>query len=299
MAQVKLKEILRLAFSKHEMESIASDLLLDCEVEKVLNIEDFVSEVSAHEVRTRSGPHRKKEWEEGWAGTGTIFDDTLSEEVPYYFSTSRYLRVKSEVYLDRAGFLELHALRCLQKISFLFLAKHEKDLSAEAVCEYGAGIGSNIKFLQNQFPGFRFYGADWVESARRRININCGIPMDRIYKVNFFDSYTFQSPGENFIAFTNAALEQCGNQAKSFLHYLVSNKRCLYGIHIEPVIELMDTSEPLDRQSASYIENRGYLKGLLPTLAALPEIEIIKVRNYGIGSKYLSGYQVIIWQKIK
>jgi len=62
------------------------------------------------------------------------------------------------------------------------------------------------------------------------------------------------------------------------------------------VRELLDINEPLNKQSYDYMHRRGYLDGYLEYLKT-KSINLLLTKDYGIGSKYLSGYQSVVWKK--
>jgi hypothetical protein len=148
------------------------------------------------------------------------------------------------------------------------------------------------------FPDLDFYGSDWVESACKKLIENKILDEEKCRLVNYFDVNSFSGAPVPYAAFTNASLEQSGDQFKDFMRFLVGNPRCLGGIHIEPVRELLDLSNPLNVQSYGYAEKRGYLTDFYQNLKQL-DVEILVAKDFSVGSKYISGYQVICWKKKK
>ena len=239
------------------------------------------------------GNHRKHDWERGWSGDGVYYSDDERNNIPFYFKKNTHVRFDHKVYKDVGGFAELDLLQSLQ---FFLFKTFLPSFDSKVIIEYGFGTGSNINFLKRFFSEYSFYGAEWVDSAIEQIIKRNILPKEKVFLTNYFDENTFQSPPEPYIMFTNASLEQCGANYQKFMDYQISNEFCLGGIHIEPVRELLDINEPLNKQSYDYMHRRGYLDGYLEYLKT-KSINLLLTKDYGIGSKYLSGYQAVVWKK--
>lgn len=55
-------------------------------------------------------------------------------------------------------------------------------------------------------------------------------------------------------------------------------------------------SNPLNHQSFKYEEKRGYLENFMRYLHE-KDFKIKLAKDFGIGSSFLSGYQVVVWGK--
>ena len=238
-----------------------------------------------------AGEERYSDWEDGWAGGGIYDGCDQYQNLPYYFKNNTHVRIGEAVYEDRLGFAEVDLLRGLQAIIF---STYLPSFDAFNIIEYGCGTGSNISYLSKLFPRYEFYGADWAESAKRNIVKRGILPADRFRIVNYFEPATFSSPPSNFIAFTNASLEQTGEKYGAFMDYLERNNNCRGGVHIEPMRELLDLSSLLNRQSFSYAESRRYLTDFSENMKKR-DINIFLAKDFGIGSRFISGYQVLVW----
>jgi hypothetical protein len=122
------------------------------------------------------------------------------------------------------------------------------------------------------------------------------VKKNNAFRVDYFKPETYNSPSEDFVAFTNASLEQSGSNYKDFMNYLFNNNSCIGGIHIEPISDLVKPEHPLNINSISYTNKRGYLNNFYNFMLE-SGVNIKLAKDYGIGSKYLSGYQLIIWSK--
>lgn len=243
-----------------------------------------------------AGRHRIKDWEDGWSGRGIAPDEGFGENLPFYFKKNEYVRILNDVYRDGDGYLELKLLRVLQILA-VRRAINSFD-PFDMFVEYGAGTGHNLEFLRSIFGGkFDFGGCDWASPAIENMVEKGIVDGKNAHRVDYFDEKTFWSPACGaFAAFTNASLEQAGNEYKEFIDWLTSKDNCVGGIHIEPVKELLSDS-PLDRNAFEYCEARHYLNGFLHYLEAKDNIAVF-AKNFGLGSKFLSGYQMVVWRKL-
>ena len=77
-------------------------------------------------------------------------------------------------------------------------------------------------------------------------------------------------------------------------------KKPRYVIHIEPINELLNPeSSLLDYLSVSYAKKRNYLNGYLDYLRVMEDtglINIICAERSHIGSLFIDGYSVIVWE---
>lgn len=267
-------------------------------LEKVLDVENFIAEC---EIETRdfkvAGQHRVNDWEKGWSGSGIVsrVDGAPEDDLPFYFKKNTHIRVGDHVYRDLGGYAEFILLRNLQSLVF----NNVNDIllgRAQSIVEYGCGTGHNIRFLKRLIQNVRSWGAcDWAQSAVDRVVNQKIVNAEFARRVNYFDLDTFWGPDIPFVAFTNASLEQSGSDYGAFISYLVSCDNCVGGIHIEPISELLGSTS-LDENAFGYCNRRGYLTGFSTFLHSQP-VNIVKSHNYGLGSKYISGYQVVIWSR--
>ena len=260
-----------------------------------MNIEEFIIKCDEEtQDFKKAGKHRLLDWEKGWSGDGVYYsDDKEYDNIPYYFKKNTHIRVDNKIFIDINGFAELDLLRSYQIYVF---KKYSKHFSVNNIIEYGCGTGSNIQHLKHYFPKINFYGSDWALSACQKLVDNKILLDKRVFRVDYFEPKTFQSPTKSFIAFTNASLEQTSDKYKLFMDYLIKNEFCSGGIHIEPIKELIDITQPLNKQSFEYSKKRNYLNGFVEFLNS-KSLKIIQATDYGIGSKYINGYQLVVWKK--
>ena len=291
---MKLIEYIRNVFSNEQISSV-NQKWLDSEVSltKIDDIDKFIKDCEIESKKfKKAGPERIKDWELGWSGEGVTNEFREFPNIPYYFKNNTHVRIGNNVYKDNSKLTELKLLRMLQDIAFTYI--NNEDI--ESIIEYGCGTGQNITYLKSYIDK-EFYGADWAQSAISKLSENGILPTSNCFLVDYFDELTFKGPLKKFCAFTNASLEQTGERYQNFIEYLIDNKNCKMGIHIEPIRDLITPNNILNINSIKYAEMRGYLNGFYEFMQSR-KIDIILAKDFGVGSKYISGYQVLIWKKI-
>ncbi|CAM8360202.1 hypothetical protein [Candidatus Methylopumilus universalis] len=296
MPKISVKELISDCFSRDEL-ALLDNLRIEksFNVSKVFDIQKYLLTCKAETINVKkSGPHRLNDWEDGWSGSGVYYSSDDYNNLPYYFKNNTYVRLNSNVYEDLDGFLEVELLRCLQEIVLKKFLKTKKDF--KGIFEYGCGTGSNIQFLKKVIPEHEYFGSDWAKSACDMLIKNSILKSSQVFCVNYFDPSTYKGSTDSYIAFTNASLEQTGDKYIEFMNFLFSNPQCVGGIHIEPIRELLNLDSDLNKQSYEYAEKRQYLTNFFHFIKQ-SNVKILEAKDYGIGSKYISGYQVITWIK--
>lgn len=267
-------------------------------LEKISDIDNFIAECESETSEFKvAGEHRISDWEQGWSGSGIVskVDGAPEDDLPFYFKKNTHIRVGDHVYRDLGEYGEFVLLRNLQTMVFNNL-KDNLLSHAQSIVEYGCGTGHNIRFLKDLMPGIDTWsGCDWAQSAVDRVVGQGIVGAEFARRVNYFDPETFWGPRIPFVAFTNASLEQAGSNYREFISFLVNTDTCIGGIHIEPIRELLGSTH-LDKNAFEYCERRGYLTNFLGFLKSHP-VHILKSHNYGLGSKYISGYQLLVWTR--
>jgi hypothetical protein len=264
-------------------------------LQEVTKIDEYIQQCNQDSVTLKtSGEHRKSDWELGWSGHGIYSGGGDYDNLPFYFKNNTHIRANGSAYKDLSGFAELDILRALQAVVF-----HEAlaVFRVRAIFEYGCGTGSNIQFLRDLYPAFDFYASDWVVSARENLLRRGLVIPEQVFILDYFDSTTFVGANQPYVAFTNASLEQTGDRFEPFIDYLIGHTNCVGGIHIEPIREILDLSNPLNRQSYDYAQRRNYLKDFSVVMSKKSSIKIIDLTDFGLGSRLISGYQVLVWEK--
>ena len=288
---MKLMEIVKNIFSDDEIKKI-SKKWLNSEVDLV-EIEDQDEYIEDCDIKSNTfktaGPERLKDWEWGWAGNGVTNESRDFPNIPYYFKNNKFIRIGPKVYEDHSSYTEIRLLRMLQDIA---LSKIELQ-RVNALIEYGAGTGHNLTYLSEKIDK-NLYGSDWAIPAVTNLVEKKIVKNGRAFRVDYFDKTSFQAPDEKYVAFTNASLEQTGENYEEFMNFLINDERCQYGIHIEPISDLIAPSHKLNIQSIRYAKRRKYLEGFYSFMKMQP-VQILFAKDFEVGSQFISGYQVIVW----
>jgi hypothetical protein len=242
----------------------------------------------------RAGKKRISDWQRGWRNNSNI--GTL---IPGYFGKYPIVRMDNEfVKSTNNKFFELEyfAFAAVQRYVF---SKYIPTI--EHVYEFGCGTGHNLLRISEANQKLRsIVGLDWVNSTLDNIdNIQKFLLNVSGEKFNMFEPDFSYRLNENSAVCTIASMEQLGSNFQKFFHYLLSNKP-RYVIHIEPINELLDPeSNLLDYLSVSYARKRNYLNAYLDYLRIMESGGLINIicamRSY-VGSLFVDGYSVVIWE---
>ena len=245
-----------------------------------------------------SGPKRINDWEKGWLENLEIYreDQFIDSLIPKYFGKDPILRFKNNLIFSENYDLELNFFATLMDyVSIRYLK------SFEHVYEFGCGTFHNLIRIRSLFEKAILTGLDWTTSSNQIGQKLFGEYQISNYKFDFYNPDFNLKVSDNSCALTVAALEQVGTKSKKFIDYLLlSNFRRV--IHVEPVIELLNSKDRLEATSIKYAQERNYLQGLLPYLEkkeAEGKLKILTAEKSHIGSHYLDGYQIIVWENIK
>ena len=243
----------------------------------------------------KAGESRIEKWNSGWAES---YDK--SSYIPGYFGKYPILRMGGKLV-----YAEDTADVCLEYQSLCFLQEYifKKYLSdVDYAYEFGCGTGHNlvrVSWANQKLRGI--CGLDWVDTSLKSVDSLNGFMYNvSSKKFNMFDpDFDFELK-RNSAVITIASMEQLGADFQSFVSYLLKNKP-KYVIHIEPINELLSPDNLLDYLSIKYAEKRNYLSGYLGYLRILEKENIIKIlqceRSY-IGSLFIDGYSVLVWEVI-
>lgn len=244
-----------------------------------------------------SGEHRRPDWEAGWSENLNQFRATgdLSCLVPRYHSKHILVRWRQQIVkpLSRNFDYEIHRILvdwCIDE----YMRK------ADAIFEFGCGPAYHLLRARSYNAGARLVGMDWTvasqeiiaEVVRRGIDTNAeGRHLDFLKP-----DYSIGIPSNSAI-YTVAALEQLGPRFDNFLDFLLDKKPAIC-VHLEPIDEVMDSHQILDRLSVLYSRKRNYLTGFLTRLRSLEQegkITIHKVQRTYTGSYFLEGHTLVVW----
>ncbi len=245
----------------------------------------------------KSGPSRKKAWEKGWSeNLELVRRKGISRE------TLRPMYVKHDVLRYRGNYIHTEN-RFFEESVYtalrIFIAGEYLEGSREIV-EFGCGTGSSIHLFSTLLPGKRFIACDWADSSMEIINImarETGRDI-RAFKFDMFDPGSGFSMGRDSAVFTFTAMEQLGREFEAFSSFLLEKKPGIC-VHVEPILEFYDESDPFDQVAILYHKKRNYLEGFWPWLErmeARDRLCIIYSRRMHFGTLYHEGYNLVVWK---
>lgn len=297
----KLEKLWSIAFPQ-EINRIYKNWQINCQP---LSLEDFnrtvkrvLQELDSDLVK--SGSHRKRDWNSGWGENLEALQSTndLESLKPGYFEKSEILRFNQRWFFPDDKWAERDLLHLIaQTFSLMFLRP------CSSIYEFGCGTGHNLLALRKVFPDKDLVGLDWAMSSQKLISELSRITGDsRICSSNFdfFNPDYSLTVSENAGFITVAALEQTGENFRDFIEFTLEKKPRLV-LNIEPIGEMLDHNNLLDSLSLRYFTKRNYLNGYLSflrDLEAKDKLRIIDTRRTYIGSLFIEGYSVCIWEPI-
>ena len=246
---------------------------------------------------TKSGSHRFEEWENGWEGNLNSFVETgnVLDLIPKYHSKRSYVRWDGNIIKPNNKKFDylIHTI-------FVDSILHKYCENVDNVFEFGCGSGYHLIRNSEKYKNKQFYGLDWTVASQNILKTsNEKLGNNIIAKnFNFFEPDRDIKIPRNSAVYTVAALEQVGENFKTFVDYLIEQSPDIC-IHFEPIDELLDSSNLLDSLSIHYFRKRNYLKGFLPYLEKLEsegKIEILKKQRIYSGSYFIEGHSLIMWR---
>ena len=229
------------------------------------------------ETAQQVGPHRHGMWERAWSEP--------KPAVQYAANADGVCRIDGKLY-HAPGHEAAHLKKLLHGVAL----RHMDGI--ECMREYGCGQGHNLEFMTAR-KDVRGIGYDWAQSAVDAVR---GRGMEA-YTFDMFNPPMAEWDRPH-LALTVHALEQLGGDCWPMLEYLMASRPTVC-VHIEPVYELYDPHNLLDRLAMLYHKKRSYLIGFLPMLQELEKagrVEILEARRTYVGSLFHEAYSVVCWR---
>jgi hypothetical protein len=257
---------------------------------------DVISTLMEDDIIT-AGEHRLPQWENGWSENLETFKTVRRIEsiIPRYHSKFPLVRWKQNIIRPTTEHFEYNMLSIVVDWVFDSYLRN-----ADTIFEFGCGPGHHLLRARQFNPKARLVGLDWTKASQKIILgiINSGIETNiEGHNFNFFKPNNNLNIPPNSGVYTVAALEQVGDRFESFLQFLL-RKNPVICVHLEPIDELLDPRNLLDKLSIIYFHKRNYLKGFLSRLHELQDKGIITIhreqRTY-IGSYFIEGHSLIVW----
>lgn len=246
-----------------------------------------------------SGRSRRDAWENGWSENRKMLENHGGERslIPRYFGKFPFVRWDGRIVRAISENFEYNMLVALELQIF---GRTMRD--ASKIYELGCGTGHNMLRARAVNPAARIVGLDWTRSSQEilgRLNDLCILTCEA-------SNFDFLNPDisldlNDSTVYSIAALEQIGESHDKLVDFLVekSPKVC---IHLEPIVELMDSeNNELDKLCSDYCMKRKYLSGFLTRLRNLQaegKVEIIEEKRNSIGSLFIEGYSLVIWKPV-
>lgn len=252
----------------------------------------------AHPKLARAGSDRLAQWEHGWQEIlNRVRANGYQPELltPQYFQ-HRVLRFRGRYIVADVVDFEFRLYEILRRVLFSNYLK-----GCERLVEFGCGTGINLLLLSELFPNMSLIGCDWAQPSQELIKIIGGAIGHNLTGIRFD---MFAPPDNGLIINTDTAvitmhaLEQLGDKFRPFIDYIRAARPGIC-LHVEPVAELYDVSDPFDKVALDYHMKRNYLSGFLTNLHDLEtngEIDLIEVRRIGFGSLHHEAYSLVVWR---
>jgi precorrin-6B methylase 2 len=301
------REEMLLVLDERELPKQAEDLLQVCDFryhvmegprrEMLVN---FIMDRIGKDRQQIGAPARTADWENGWAAQLSeciergFVDESL---IPKFIHNGQPMRVLGEYVETTNAMFEADWVKFLRT---WFLAKYFSEM--DFIWEFGCGTGHNLLAAARMYPNARCVGLDFSRSAVHLVRQMADRQNVQIEAAQF----DMRRPDENVAmpenagVFTFGSVEQLAGDIKPFLEYLAKNKPRVV-VHVEPVAHLYDPDSAFDRLAIQFQQKRGYSPNLIAELKQMEhweQAQILKVRRTGVGSLFMEGYNVIVWQPI-
>lgn len=256
-----------------------------------------VIEVLTSDSLPSAGESRFRDWESGWGQNLDAFRQSGKpmDLVPRYFGKHQLVRWKQRMIRPVSPLFDYH-IHCV--LVDCVVAQYLRE--AAAIYEFGCGPGYHLLGARRFNTTARLVGLDWTDASQNIIKEIAALGLDTNihgYPFNFYDPDETLEIVPNSGVLTVAALEQVGNRFEPFLQFLL-RKRPAIVVHLEPIDELMDCRNLIDRLSVAYCRKRNYLAGYLPRLRQLQaegKVRILREQRTYTGSFFLEGHTLVVW----
>ncbi len=233
-------------------------------------------------------------WEKGWSENLEAFRKSydINDLTPKYYHPGRILRYGDSCIMPQDPDFEFNFLKVFRRYMFSLLKKYNP------IYEFGCGTGFNLVTLGQMYPDKELHGLDWAESSMQllgEINGAYGLKI-KSHQFDMFTPCELDIP-DNSAVFTWGALEQLGDRWGPFLEFLLSKNVSV--INIEPIAELYDANNEMDRLSLEYMRQRGYLRGYFGALWNLESerrITIHRIQRQYFGNVNYEGWSFVTWK---
>ena len=290
-----------------ELSSLLRRDVLDANMKySEVGYDEFMSYITTVQEALRTdiptaGEHRRADWEYGWEENLRRLraSHNLDGLMPLYHGKHALMRWRGRM-IDISQTPNMNYL--LHRIIVDWAI--ETWLShVDSIMEFGCGPAYHLLRARRLNPTAKLIGLDWAESSQDIIQeiVKLGIETNITgHNFDFYNpDYSLEMPPNSGVL-TVAALEQVGDRFKPFVWWLI-RKHPTVCVNLEPIDELMDESNVIDRLSLQYCRKRNYLKGFLTFLRQLEKEKIIKIhtaQRTWEGSYFIEGHSLVVWSPV-
>ena len=289
------------------------DLLEQVEQKKALRyLEESIDKT------TPINSKNSEKWDNGWLENLRSYRETKNFDLlaPRYSGKLDYIRLERKLYKveKRKKESETHKTLEHRLFSNLYDGVITRWIEAEledvdkniTIVEVGAGSCQHIPRLYYRLlkRGIKaeFVVCDWSTTTKEiaeAISEIEGITVQ--YKqIDLHGTIEEVDIPKNSFVYTINALEQAGKKGGGVLKWIMKYNPKLV-MHFEPLIELLEETDEIDKKSIEYIKKRGYLEGMIGTLKTEESngrIKIERCLRTFIGNAHHENNSFACWREI-
>lgn len=244
-----------------------------------------IDHVISHILSVGKTPSQNQ-WNDAW-------EDISRCDSPKYFKP-RFTIEGQGIYRFQQKYIKSHDLNLEKKFHDELLKNIQQKYltNIDCVVEFGCGTGHNLQKIRSRNANIKVFGSDWADSSQKILDTQ-NIPSWNFDMTVCDGGLDFPSKiiqEKNVCFLTIGSMEQLGNKWHKFFEFMRDFKP-KKSIHIEPIIELYDDSNPIDSLAIKYHKKRNYLHGFFDFISNQKELKFYE-RTY-FGNVYNEGFTVL------
>lgn len=160
------------------------------------------------------------------------------------------------------------------------IIKVREHFDFTTIVELGSGLGNNLAFLSDHFPGVNFASREY-STAARRIQKEYLKEHIKSFSIDNFNMYsnTNNLKFENAICITSYVFSLIEKFPDSVMESLL-NSGIRYVINLEPLFEVQDQANALEGKIREYIFNNNYNQDYYSKLSKFERMGRVEILNY-------------------